>query len=209
MDWWLIVTAVVAAALAYAYWDHTNQSRHLGKLFALLATKYRGEVKRASLLVLPQLRFELHGRRFLVTAMVASSHAVTGGSGTSGHFTLVNLDLPFDTGQKVRVRRSDANPTAGVNRFIDAVAPGRRPATGHMEFDQAFRIEWSDQAYASRVLDSPVRQRLLNSRLPRLDVRLDGPNISVHIDGIAESAADLEALIDIAVLLADHCPPGP
>ena len=157
-------------------------------------------MKRASLLALPQLRFELDSRRFLVTAMATSGR-------DGGPFTLVDLDLPFDTGRKVRVRRRDANPATGANRLIDAIAPGRRPATGHMEFDQAFRIECSDQAFASHVLDSRVRQKLLNSRLPRLDARVDGPKISVHIDGIAKSAADLDALIDLAVLLADHCPP--
>ncbi len=202
MYWWLVLTTIIAAALAYGYWDHTNQSRHISRLFAILAAKYRGEVKRASLLALPQLRFELDSRRFLVTAMATSGR-------DSGPFTLVDLDLPFDTGQKVRVRRRDANPATGANRLIDAIAPGRRPATGNMEFDQAFRIEWSDQAFASRILDSRVRQKLLNSRLPRLDARVDGPKISVHFDGIAKSAADLEALIDLAVLLAYHCPPVP
>jgi hypothetical protein len=57
MIWWLVIVAVVAAALTYGYWDHTKQSRHLAKLFAVLAAKHRGRVKPANLLALPQLRF--------------------------------------------------------------------------------------------------------------------------------------------------------
>ncbi len=40
MFWWLVITVFIAAALAYGYWDHQNESRHLGSLFSLLAAKY-------------------------------------------------------------------------------------------------------------------------------------------------------------------------
>ncbi len=208
MFWWVIITAFIAAALAYGYWGHTGQSRHLSKLFALLAEKYRGEVKKANLLALPQLRFEINDRRFLVTAMATSGHVAAGGSGYQGPFTFVNLNLPFDTRQKFRAERSDANPTSGASHLIGAVLPGTRPATGHTAFDRAFRMEWSDHAFATHLLSESVRRKLLNSRLPRLDVRVEDQKISVHFDGIAKSEADLEELIEIAVLLADHCPPG-
>ncbi len=42
--------------------------------------------------------------------------------------------------------------------------------------------------------------------MPRLEARVEGQRISVHIEGIAKSKADLEELIDVATLLADHCP---
>lgn len=205
MSWWLVIAALIAAALAYGYWDHTRQSRRLANLFADLAAKHRGVVKRASLVALPQLRFETGGRRVLVTAM-----ATSGTSGRdSGPFMVVILELPFDSGQKIRIERSDADLTSGANRLIDAVTPGSRPTTGDTAFDEAFRFEWSDPAFASRLLDASVRQTLLNARLPHLDVRLDGPKISAHSDGIAASTAEIEALIDIAVLWADRCEPSP
>ena len=50
MVWWLVIAAVIAAALAYGYWDHTKQSRHLARLFAVLAAKHQGQVTAASLL---------------------------------------------------------------------------------------------------------------------------------------------------------------
>ena len=208
MSWWIVITAFIAAALAYGYWDHTKDSRHLTKLFARLAEKYQGKVKKANLLALPQFRFDMNGRRFLVTAMATSGHVVAGSSGYRGPFTFVDLSLPFNLGQKVRVERSDSNLASSASRLIAAVMPGKRPATGHMEFDEAFRIEWSDQTFASRLLDVRVRQKLLDSRLPHLDARVDGETISVHMDGIAKSVSDLEELIDIAVLLADQCPPN-
>ena len=153
MFWWLAITSFIAAALAYGYWDHTSQSRYLTKLFSDLAELYRGEVKRANFLALPQLRFEMDGGSFFVTAMATSGQAVAGTSGYSGPFTLVDLELSFDTGQKLRVERSKTNLANGVNRIIDAVTPGRRPVTGHMEFDEAFRIEWSDQSIALCLID--------------------------------------------------------
>ncbi len=204
MSWWLIIAAFIAAALAYGYWDHTQQSRRLAKLFADLAAKHGGEVRRASLVALPQLRFELGARRVLVTAMATSG--TTGRD--SGPFMVVNLELPFDTGQKMRIERSDADLTSGANRLIDAVTPGSRPTTGDETFDEAFRLEWSDPAFASRLLDPHLRQTLLITRLARIDVRLEGPTISAHSDGIATSTAEIEALIDIAVLWAERCEAG-
>ena len=204
MSWWLVIAAFIAAALAYGYWDHTRQSRRLAKLFADLAAKHRGEVKRATLVALPRLRFEMDGRRCLVTAM-----ATSGALGRdSGPFMVVNLELPFDTGQKIRIERSDADLASGANRLIDAVTPGSRPTTGDKTFDEAFRFEWSDPAFASRLLDPDLRRTLLNTRLARIDVRLEGPMISAHSDGFATSTAEIEALIDIAVLWAERCEAG-
>jgi hypothetical protein len=199
MVWWLVIAAVIAAALAYGYWDHTKQSRRLARLFAILAAKRRGRVKAASFLALPQLRFEIDGRKVLVAAM-ATSGAETP---DSGPFTLVDLELTFDSGQKVRIERG----RGGANALVEAVVPGRYPVTGHGTFDQAFRIVGGDPAFISRLLDPRVRWKLLDSRLPQLKLRVNGRQISVHMDGIASSTAELEELIDIAVLLADHCPP--
>ncbi len=39
MFWWLVIAALVSAALAYGYWDHSHKSRRLAKLFADLAAK--------------------------------------------------------------------------------------------------------------------------------------------------------------------------
>jgi hypothetical protein len=198
MVWWLVIAAVIAAALAYGYWDHTKQSRHLARLFAVLAAKHQGQVTAASLLALPQLRFETDGRKVLVAALATSGAEAP----DSGPFTLVDLELSFDSGQKVRIERGRAGATA----LVEAVAPGRHPVTGHETFDQAFRIVGGDQAFVSRLLEPRVRWKLLDSRLPQLKLRVNGRKISVHMDGIARSGAELEELIDLAVLLADYCP---
>ncbi len=208
MTWGLIIAAVIVAALAYGYWDHTKQSRHLAKLFAALAAKYRGQVKRASLLALPQLRFERDGRRVLVGALATSGHVSAGSSGYSGPFTFVDLELPFDSGQKLRAERATGiDHHAG--RLVDAVVPGLYPKTGHEAFDDAFRIAGDDPAFAIRMFGPEVRERLLASRLPRLEVRVAGRKIGVHIDGIADSRDDLEEMIEIAVSLAENCPAPP
>ena len=196
MHWWLVITLIIMAAVAYGYWGHKNESRHLAKSFALLAAERRGEVKPGNWLVFPQLRFEMKNRQYLVNAMATS------GVEGSGPFTFVDLELPFDTGQKIRVKRR----TGVAKRPIEAVAHDGPPTTGHKDFDEAFRIEGSNQVFASGLLELPVRQKLLGSRMPGLEVRVAGQRISVHIEGIAKSKADLAELIDVATLLADHCP---
>ncbi len=197
MDWWIIITLITAAALAYGYWDHNHQRRHLRKSFALLAEKYGGEVKPGNLLVFPQLRFQMNDRRYLVAAMATSGSD----SGESGPFTFVDVDLPFDTGQKIRVKRGH-----GGTRLMDAIGSGGRPTTGHREFDEAFRIEGSNQVFASSLLELRVREKLLGSQARRLEARVEGKKISVFRDGVAKATADLQELIDIASLIAGHCP---
>ena len=204
MDWWLIILALIAAALAYAYWEHTGQSRNLTKIFTLLAEKHQGEVKRASPLVLPQLRFETNGRRFLVTAMATSGQVVAGTSGYSGPFTFVDLQLPFDTGRKAQIVRASS---AG-KQLLGLVVPGAQVSTGDAAFDAAFRISGRDKTFAPHLLNETVRQKLLNSHLPRLDIRMAGQKIVVHMDGIAQSLEEIEELIEISVLLADRASAG-
>ena len=199
MDWWLIIGGVVAAALAFAYWEHTRQSRRLAGFFTVLAARHGGEVKRGNLLVLPQLRFERNGRRFLVTAMASAGATAK----DSAPFTLVDVELPFDTGAKLRVER---NPDI-AERLIDAVTPGAQPATGHETFDEAFRIKGNDQSVVARLLDARVRYELLGSALPRLALRVDGRKIAVDMDGYATSQVEVEELIEIAALLAERCAP--
>lgn len=42
MDWWLTSAVLAAAAVAYAYREHTRHWRRLAALFASLADKYGG-----------------------------------------------------------------------------------------------------------------------------------------------------------------------
>ncbi len=208
MTWWLVIGAVVVAALMYGYWDHGKQSRHLAKLFAVLAAKHRGQVKRAGFLALPQLRFERDGRSVLVGALATSGQVSAGSSGYSGPFTFVDLELPYDSGQKLRAERATGiDHHAG--RLVDSIVPGRYPKTGHEEFDDAFRIAGNDPAFAIQLFGPEIRERLLASRLPRLEVRVAGRKVGVHIEGIAGSRDDLEEMIEIAAGLAENCSPAP
>ncbi len=200
MVWWLIIGGLIAAALAFGYWDHTRQSRRLSEIFAVLAAEHGGRVTRGGLLVLPQLRFERDGGRFLVTAMANAGATAK----ESAPFTVAEVELPFDTGAKLRVER---NPDT-VERLVDAVTPGRRPTTGHDTFDEAFRIKCRDPALASRLLDARVRHELLDSKLLRLTCLVDARRISVDMDGYATAQAEIVQLIKIAALLAERCAPG-
>jgi hypothetical protein len=192
MDWWLAIMVLAAAAVAYAYREHTRHWRRLAALFASLAHKYEGEVRPGSLLVLPQLRFEHDGGRYLVTAMANSGAH----DGARGPFTFVDVELPSDSGQEIRVERR------AVGRPADPSVAGTVPIEGLHAFEDAFRIRASDAPATVRFLEAPVREKLMASRLPRLEARVEGQKVSVHMDGVATSREELEELIDIASLLA-------
>ena len=69
------IAALVAGALAFACREHRRDGRRLTALFSALAAKYGGEVRPGYWLVLPQLRFERDGGRYLVAAMASSGRA--------------------------------------------------------------------------------------------------------------------------------------
>ena len=192
MHWWLAITLLVAAAVAYAYRAHTGDRNRLTVLFASLAEKYGGEATPGSLLALPQLRFERNGQRYLVGAMPNSGAH----EGASGPFTFVDVELPSDAGQEFRVERR------GAGRAVAPSAPGAAAITGLQAFEDAFRIRARDPTAAVRLLEAPVREKLLASRLSRLEARVAGQKVSVHMAGIAASRDELEELIEIAALLA-------
>lgn len=207
MIWWIVIPAVIAAALAYAYWEHQKQSRRLADLFTPLAALYGGEVKAATILALPQLRFERDGYRYFVGAMASGGPLVSGTAsrpGFNGPFTFANLELPFDTGQELRIQRTDA-VDRGLNRTIESVTASQRPLSGDDAFDNRFQIKTDDHEFARRVLDPPLRQKLLDSSQQRLEISLSGTRIRVHIDDFVKSAADLDEMIDIATTLAKNC----
>ncbi len=207
MIWWIVIPAVAVAALAYAYWAHGKQSRHLARLFAARAKAYNGDVKAGTFLALPQLRFQRDGRKYFVGAMASGGPNVAGSAsrpGFNGPFTFANLELPFDTGREVRILRTD-KLDRGFDAIVSAATGGQLPTTGDEIFDLAFRVQASDQAFVRRALDEPLREKLLNSTPQRLEVSLVGATISVHIDDYVKSAGDLDEMIDIATLLADNC----
>lgn len=207
MIWWIVIPAVIAAALTYAYWEHRKQSRRLTELFNPLAAVYGGEVKSATMLALPQLHFERDRWRYVVGAMASGGPLVSGTAsrpGFNGPFTFANLELPFDTGQELRIQRTDAIDR-GASRLVKSVVGSHRPTSGDDAFDDAFRIQCIDQAFVLRVLDPPLRQKLLGSSHQRLEVALTGAKISVHIDDFVKSATDLDEVIEIATLLASNC----
>jgi hypothetical protein len=205
MLWWMIIIAVIAAALAYGFWDHLRQSRRLAGLFAPLAVEFGGSLVKPSLLAFPQLRFEVDSGRAHLGAM-ANSGAI---GPVRGPFTFVELTLAGDTGQDlVAERGKSVQRLAGhlVGRVVPRGRARARIKTGHAEFDEAFWLDGSDHQFASGLFDRGLRQKLLGTRLPGLEIRLRGDRISAHCDGIVERRRDLEALIDIAVDLARRCP---
>ena len=153
---------------------------------------------------LPQLHFEIDGRRFRVGALPTSGAEAS----DSGPFCFVDVALGVDTGQQLRLARRDVEATADAARRLGRAPPSGRPATGDHAFDTAFRMKWNNDDFAARLLDARLRRKLLATRLPRLDIRLDGARLSVHTDGYVETLIDLDELIDIAATLAARCPGG-
>lgn len=207
MIWWIIIAAIVGGALAYAYRNHIRQSRHLTALFDPLAREFDGQVTPATALALPQLRFARNGRRYLVGAMASGGPRVSGTAsrpGFNGPFSFVNLELSDDTGQQIRIQRSD-RLDRGAGRLISSLTGKSRPRTGDEVFDNSFLIRTDNHAFARRVLDSDLRRKLLDSPQQRLEVSLHDDKISVHIDGYVKSAGALAGMIDIATMFARKC----
>ena len=126
----------------------------------------------------------------------------TDGTEGGAPFTLIELKLPGDSGEKIRIRRK-----SGATTQVDIpVISGGRLSTGDRDFDDAFRIEGDNQLFASTLLDSDVRRQLLSASPRGVEARVERNKIAVTMEGIARSAEDLEVLIETAGLLADHCP---
>jgi hypothetical protein len=207
MIWWIIIPAVIVTALAYAHWEHGKVGRQLADLFAPHASANSGSVKAGTLLALPQLRFVREGRAYFVGAMSSGGPLVSGTAsrpGINGPFTFANIELPFDTGQTIRIQRSD-KLDRGISRTLASITLEPGPVTGDDEFDGMYQIKIGEQEFVERVLDAPLRQVLKRSTQQRLEVALAGAKISVHIDGYATSAAELDEMIDIVTQLADNC----
>lgn len=207
MIWWIIIPAVVVAALAYAFWEHRKQSNHLLTLFTPVAEIYGGSVKPATVLALPQLRYEHQGRNYFIGAMANAGNLVSGSasrSGFTGAFSFANVEIEHDTGQDLNILRTDRLDRAAI-RVIGSVSKTSLSMSGDTAFDGAFRIKSNDQAFVNRILGPELRQMLLNSPQQRLEVALKGAKISVHIDDYVKSAAQLDEMIGIVTLLAKTC----
>ena len=165
-------------------------------LFVGFAERHGGEVERGTWLVLPKLRFEFGGRPCLLTAMA------TDGTEGSAAFTFIELELPGDCGEKIRIRPK----STGTWKLELPVTSGGRLSTGDREFDAAFRIAGNNQAFASSLLGVDVRRSMLATDTPVLESRVERNKITVTMDGIAGSTKEIEVLIATAGLLADHCP---
>ena len=187
MEWWLIIGAVVIVALVFAYREHGQESRRLGKLFKLLAAKHRGQVKRGSFLLLPQLRFETdHGAYWLGTLANSGSHGDPQGGG-NGPFTFLILQMPKDSGRQFSLRRKAGQADAAVT------------------LEEAYRIKGTGAEELIRFLPPRLARKLLESRLSGLELRLEGAEITLHSEGYAQSKEALDEMIELAGLLAEAC----
>ena len=207
MIWWIVILATIVAALAYAYWEHRRQSRHLLGLFVELTATNGGTIKSATILALPQLYFELDGNRYFVGAMANAGSLVSGSAnrpGFNGPFTFANLELEYDTDQDLNIQRTDRLDRS-ASRLINSVTDGYTATSGDTAFDGAFRIRSDDQAFVHRVLNAALRHKLLASPQQRLEVAVTGTKISIHIDDYAKTVEDLEEMVEIATLVAENC----
>ncbi|NNE84326.1 MAG: hypothetical protein HKN28_10180 [Alphaproteobacteria bacterium] len=198
---------MVLAALAYAFWDHRKQSNRLVTLFTPIAEAYGGSVKPATLLALPQLRFDHEGRNYFIGAMANAGNRVSGSAsrpGFTGAFSFANVEIERDTGQDLNILRTDRLDRAAI-RVIGSVSKTSLSTSGDSAFDSAFRIKSKDQAFVNHIVSPELRQMLLNSPQQRLEVNLKGSTISVHIDDYVKSAAQLDEMIGIVTLLAKTC----
>lgn len=201
MEWWMIVSAVIAVVVVNSYKNHTRDRRKLAELLTKLAERHGGEAKQVSFFTLPELRFEGEHGHYLVTAMPnAGAQAYS-----QGPFALVDLELGFDTGQSLSANRSDQSVEQHAAMLVDTAIGRAQLTTAETDFVNTFRTLAGDFVFARRLLDEHTREVLLASKLPQLDIRVEGKKITVFSDGYPGSEAVLQEMVDIATLLAKRC----
>ena len=197
----LTIGVIIAAALVHGYCEHTRESRQLDGVFKGFARVHGGQVTRRTFLRLPKFRFEWGGRNAWIGALANAGFAAP----DQGPFTYLDLELPRDTGQHLRIERTDTSVRGLADRAADTLIMANNPATGDERFDKAFRITGPDHAFAARLLDADIREKLLASPVPQLDLHVSGPTVSIHRDGIASSQNELEEMVAVAALVAERC----
>ncbi|MGI9413962.1 MAG: hypothetical protein ACR2PM_09845, partial [Hyphomicrobiales bacterium] len=184
----------------HGYGEHTRDSRRLDRLLRGFAKTHGGRITRKKFLTLPRFRFQRDGRNAWLGAM-----ATAGPPADPGPFTSLDLELPHDTGQHLRIERTSSGVMGCAARVADMVLATHNPATGDARFDKAFRITGPDHALAARLLDANIREKLLASPAPQLDLQVAGPTVSVHRNGIAATQDELEEMVAVATLVAERC----
>ena len=197
----LTIGVIIAAALVHGYCEHTRESRQLDGVFKGFARVHGGRVTRRKFFALPKFRFEWSGRNAWIGAMANAGATAP----DQGPFTYLDLELPRDTGQHLRIERADTSVLGYASHVADMVTGANNPATGDDRFDKAFRITSPDHAFAAQVLDADIREKLLASPVPQLDLQVAGPTVSIHREGIASSQTELEEMVAVAALVAERC----
>jgi hypothetical protein len=122
-----------------------------------------------------------------------------------GAFTFVEVTLASDSGQEILIARSSLLERTAKPLAV-SVARGSRWCSGDLAFDKAFSIKGGDASFLAHILGLEPRQRLLDSRLPGLELRVQGSKISAHCEGIAETPAQVEELTALCRLVACNAP---
>jgi len=122
-----------------------------------------------------------------------------------GPFSFVEVTLATDSGQEILIARSSPLGRAAKSLAV-AVAPGSRWCSGDPAFDEAFSIKGGDASFLAHILGREPRERLLDSRLPGLELRVQGSRISAYCEGIAETPAQVEEMTALCRLAASNSP---
>lgn len=214
--WWLLAVPVIALMVFLTYDDfglwpslgffslvmfvafylYRQDSSGLTAIMQPLAARYGGTLRPASPMTFPSLHFETEDRHYRVHAMPTA-----GPNALPGPFTFVQLTLPFDSTLQAEVKRTPAR----IRGAVAALAPDRQAITGDPAFDQAFRLKGRDQAVMVDLLDDDLRASVLAAQLAGLNLRLAGDEITVFIDGLAKTTAEIEEMIALAGALAERC----
>lgn len=197
----LTLGVIIVAALVHGYCEYTRESRQLDGVFKGFAKVYGGQVTRKTFLKLPKFQFEWGGRNAWIGALAKAGFAAP----DKGPFTYLDLELPRDTGQHLRIERADTAASGQTDGEAASDLLLNTSATGDERFDKAFRITGPDPDFAAKVLDADIREKLLASPVPQLDLQVCGPTVSIHRDGIASSQNELEEMVAVAALVAERC----
>lgn len=160
----LLLPAIIACPIAFAYFLLKHTSGRRMKQYKLLAQKYGLTIEGAktglmSLMTQPGIRGNYHNHEFRVGTYVERR----GGSRhrAGGHTTYTYLNMILD-------REVPCTLTLVSETFFTKISEalgGHDIKTGDDIFDQHFRITSDNEAFAKALLSAPVRSQLVQTSL--------------------------------------------
>ena len=198
-----IIVLVAAVVAGVAMWETHRRNKERAEVFSRLARRWNGRVTSDEFLSKPRLEINVEGVPGEVT-FGSSGRRRSSWNGSHGKWTKVHLN--WGTKRRLRV------VPEGFTSWLRTVFGTGDLQVGNLQFDPAFWVETSDEAWARQVLGPQVQSGLLRLRgtdnfFSATEVTLDvGPSgVILRVYRLlVDHAEPLEAFVQLAALILEE-----